>query len=67
MHSSLFRRTRRCCWGNPDAQILSFDNSNLHEISYEETQPMQIVRHFVNHRDEFLAELFQESGRLFDE
>lgn len=53
--------------GYPNAQIFSFDNGHLHEISYEETQPLQIVRHFVNHRDDFLQDLFQESGRLFEE
>ena len=53
--------------GYPKAQILSFDGGRLYEISYEETQPLQIVRHFLNHRDDFLAELFQENGRLFEE
>lgn len=53
--------------GYPKAQIFSFDGGRLQEISYEETQPLQIVRHFVNHRDDFLEELFQESGRLFED
>jgi len=53
--------------GYPKAQIFSFDDGRLHEIPYEETQPVRIVRHFMNHRDEFLTELFQESGRLFEE
>ena len=53
--------------GFPDAQIISFDDGQLHEIAYEETAPMQIVRRFVNHRDSFLKELFNEPATLFDE
>jgi predicted ATPase len=51
----------------PKAQILSFDSGKLREIGYEETAPLQIVRQFVNHPDEFLDELFQEPGNLFGE
>jgi predicted ATPase len=53
--------------GYPGAQILSFDEGQLHEIAYEETAPMQIVRHFVNDRDSFLQELFQDTPSLFEE
>ena len=52
--------------GYPDAQILSFDDGRIHEISYEETVPMQIVRRFVNDRESFLDELFDETP-LFKE
>ena len=52
--------------GYPGAQILSFDEGKLHEISYEDTAPMQIVRRFVNDRDSFLQELFQETPSLFE-
>jgi predicted ATPase len=52
--------------GFPDAQIISFDEGQLHEIEYEETPPMQIVRRFVNHRESFLKELFSEPATLFD-
>jgi predicted ATPase len=52
--------------GYPGAQILSFDEGQLHPITYEETAPMQIVRRFVNDRDSFLQELFQETPSLFD-
>jgi hypothetical protein len=38
----------------------------VREIAYEETQPLQIVRHVLNNREEFMKELFAESGRLFD-
>ena len=53
--------------GYPEAQILSFDGEQLHEIRYEETAPMQIVRRFVNHRDRFLEELFGDTPMLFGE
>jgi predicted ATPase len=53
--------------GYPGAQILSFDEGRVHEIPYEETAPMQIVRRFVNDRDSFLQELFQEPPLLFGE
>lgn len=52
--------------GYPEAQIISFDEGFLHEIEYEDTAPMQIVRRFVNHRDSFLEELFGNTPSLFD-
>jgi predicted ATPase len=53
--------------GYPGAQILSFDDGRLHQIDYEDTAPMQIVRRFVNDRDSFLQELFQDNLSLFEE
>ena len=53
--------------GYPKAQIISFDGGYLHEIEYEDTAPLQIVRHFVNCRDDFLRDLFRETPGLFDE
>jgi predicted ATPase len=53
--------------GYPGAQILSFDEGHIHPIAYEETAPMQIVRRFVNDRDSFLQELFQDTPSLFEE
>ena len=52
--------------GYPGAQIVSLDEGRLHEIEYGDTAPMQIVRRFVNHRDIFLKELFEEPPGLFD-
>jgi predicted ATPase len=52
--------------GYPGAQILSFDDGHLQEITYEDTAPMQIVRRFVNDRDSFLQELFQDTPPLFE-
>ncbi len=47
--------------GYPEAQILSFDDGCIHEIEYEETAPMQIVRRFVNDRESFLEELLKRN------
>lgn len=52
--------------GYPGAQIISFDDQSLHEIEYEQTAPMQIVRRFLNDKDRFLTELFKETPTLFD-
>src|SRR5580698_2986037 len=52
--------------GFPDAQIVSFDGERLEEIKFEETPPAQIVGHYLNHREDFLKELFQETPSLFD-
>jgi predicted ATPase len=51
--------------GYPGAQIISFDDEELREITYDETTPWQIVRRFVHSRDEFLKELFAETPPLF--
>jgi predicted ATPase len=53
--------------GYPDAQILSFDDGHIHEIEYEETASMQIVRRFVNDRESVLEELLRETPSLFNE
>jgi predicted ATPase len=51
--------------GYPDARIVSFDDGSLHEIPYEETVPMQIVRRFTTDRESFLDELFRDTPSLF--
>ncbi|HET9407184.1 MAG TPA: AAA family ATPase [Candidatus Sulfotelmatobacter sp.] len=51
----------------PKAQIFSFDDGKIREISYEETGSFQVVHHFLNHRDHFLQELFAETPSLFEE
>ncbi len=53
--------------GYPKAQIVSFDDGQLHEIEYEETAPLQIVRQFVNQRESFLEELFDDPPSLLSE
>jgi predicted ATPase len=45
----------------PGAQILSFDDGHLQPIAYEDTAPMQVVRRFLNDREAFLDELFQNT------
>ncbi|HMF53865.1 MAG TPA: AAA family ATPase [Edaphobacter sp.] len=52
--------------GYPDAQILSFDSTPVQQIEYEETAPLQIVRYFLNNREEFLKALFTEPLPLFE-
>lgn len=51
----------------PKAQILSFDDGNIHEIDYEQTGSFQVVHRFLNHREKFLEELFAETPSLFEE
>jgi predicted ATPase len=51
--------------GYPGAQILSFDSTPIQQIDYEDTAPLQIVRYFLNNREEFLKELFHEEPSLF--
>jgi len=53
--------------GFPDATIISFDDDALHEIPYEETASMQIVRRFTTDRESFLKELFRDTPTLFDD
>jgi predicted ATPase len=55
--------------GFPGAQIFSFDDGVIHEIAYEETAPLQIVRRFLNDRERFLEQLFRpevDEPTLFD-
>jgi predicted ATPase len=52
--------------GYPEAQIISFDGERLQEIKYEDTAPMQIVRRFLNDRENFLQELFKETPNMFE-
>jgi len=44
----------------PGAQIFSFDDEVIHEISYQETSPYQIVSRFLEWPDVYLRELFSE-------
>jgi predicted ATPase len=51
----------------PKAQILSFDDGSVHEIAYEETGSFQVAHRFLNHREQFLEELFADTPSLFEE
>ena len=52
--------------GYPWAQIMSFDEGEIHQIEYEQTAPMQIMKRFLNDREGLLRELFREEPHLFD-
>lgn len=51
----------------PKAQIFSFDEGSVHEIDYEETGSFQVTHRFLNHRRQFLEELFADEHSLFKE
>ena len=51
----------------PKAQILSFDDGMIHEVDYEQTGSFQVAHRFLNHREEFLEELFADTPSLFEE
>lgn len=43
----------------PGAEILSFDNNNLHKIEYEDTESYRISEMFINHREQVLKRLLE--------
>lgn len=45
--------------GIPEAAILSFDNSNISEIKYEETESYKITELFINNRESLLNNLLK--------
>lgn len=45
--------------GYPEATILSFDDDEIEEISYEMTGHYQITKYFLDNREKFLEELFE--------
>ena len=44
----------------PDAEILSFDNGNIHPCKYEETNSYQITSKFINNRNQMLKHLLAD-------
>lgn len=46
--------------GLPDAQIWSFDEGAIHQISYEETDSFQTMELFINNRNQLLSQLLRE-------
>ncbi|MFB5660956.1 AAA family ATPase [Alteribacillus sp. HJP-4] len=46
--------------GYPDATILSFDNGHIKEIEYEMTDPYQITSYFLQNREKFLKDIFDD-------
>jgi predicted ATPase len=51
--------------GYPEGQIFSFDDGTVHEVKYEDTTSLQVVRQFVNQRKKLLEELLKEDLPLF--
>lgn len=49
--------------GYPDAQILNFDTVPISEMKYEETDHYLITKGFLNRREKFLEELFQNDEK----
>ncbi len=46
--------------GIPGAQILSFDDGQIHPIEYEETDSYQITKMFIENKDQLLRRLLEE-------
>ncbi|UOQ84941.1 AAA family ATPase [Gracilibacillus salinarum] len=46
--------------GYPDAKIWSFDDEQIAEVKYEDTDHYQITRLFLDNRERMLSELFKE-------
>ena len=46
--------------GTPDADIVSFDEGELHRISYEDTESYQVTKLFLENREVMLRQLLQE-------
>ncbi|MCR0317535.1 hypothetical protein MKC50_22310, partial [[Clostridium] innocuum] len=49
--------------GIPNAQILSFDDGIIEEITYEQTASYQITEMFMNNREYMLDKLLQENEK----
>ncbi|WP_175615739.1 AAA family ATPase [Piscibacillus halophilus] len=46
--------------GYPNATIYSFDNDDIHEIEYEETDHYQITRYFLQNREKLLQDILSD-------
>lgn len=46
----------------PEAEILSFDDGQLHPCSYEETESYQVTEMFINNREAILRRLLREDA-----
>ena len=49
--------------GIPNAQILSFDDGIIEEITYEQTASYQITEMFINNREYMLDKLLRENEK----
>lgn len=48
--------------GLPGASILSFDGGKVHGCAYEETDSYQVMKMFLENREQLLAQLLKETG-----
>ena len=48
--------------GIPDAEILSFDDGQIHSCTYEETDSYQVTEMFINNRKQILHRLLDTQG-----
>lgn len=46
--------------GYPNASILSFDDGEIKEIQYEDTEHYQLTKYFLQHRERMLSELLKD-------
>jgi len=46
--------------GYPSADIYSFDGGKIQQIDYEMTDHYQITKYFLDHRERFLKEIFED-------
>ncbi len=46
--------------GIPGAEILSFDNGQIHPIDYEDTDSYQITKMFIENKEQLLKRLLDE-------
>lgn len=45
--------------GIPGAEILSFDDGEIHQCTYEETDSYQVTEMFINNREQILKRLLE--------
>lgn len=48
----------------PDAQILSFDGGEIHEVEYKQTTPYQLYSRFLANPERYIDVLFEDEPRL---
>ena len=46
--------------GYPDADILSFDQGDIKQVEYEETDHYQITKYFLQNREKFLRDILEK-------
>jgi predicted ATPase len=46
----------------PGAQILSFDDGAIHEITYRETNAYKVVARFVARPEVYIREIFEQGA-----